>query len=53
MAVRGGWRALYHANRVLIGANPDVILPGMHLHLPGHHAAHPLSGPTLANFIRL
>jgi nucleoid-associated protein YgaU len=32
--VRGGWRALYRANRTLIGGNPDVIYPGMHLHLP-------------------
>jgi resuscitation-promoting factor RpfA len=33
-AVRGGWRALYRANRTLIGSNPDLILPGMHLHIP-------------------
>ena len=33
--VRGGWRALYRANRTLIGSNPDLIFPGMHLHLPG------------------
>jgi nucleoid-associated protein YgaU len=32
--VRGGWRALYRANRTLIGRNPDLIFPGMHLHLP-------------------
>ena len=33
-AVRGGWRALYRANRTLIGSNPDLILVGMHLHIP-------------------
>jgi len=33
--VTGGWRALYRANRTLIGKNPDLIFPGMHLHLPG------------------
>jgi Transglycosylase-like domain/LysM domain len=32
--VRGGWRALYRTNRTLIGSNPDLIYPGMHLHLP-------------------
>ena len=32
--VRGGWRALYRANRTLIGKNPDLIQVGMHLHLP-------------------
>jgi nucleoid-associated protein YgaU len=32
--VRGGWRALYRANRTLIGRNPDLIRVGMHLHLP-------------------
>jgi nucleoid-associated protein YgaU len=33
-SVRGGWRALYRANRTLIGRNPDLIRIGMHLHLP-------------------
>jgi nucleoid-associated protein YgaU len=32
--VRGGWRALYRANRTLIGRNPNLIRLGMHLHLP-------------------
>ncbi|HET6816116.1 MAG TPA: transglycosylase family protein [Mycobacteriales bacterium] len=32
--VRGGWRALYRANRTLIGSNPDLILVGQHLHIP-------------------
>ena len=32
--VRGGWRALYRANRTLIGRNPHLIRIGMHLHLP-------------------
>ena len=32
--IRGGWRALYRANKTLIGRNPDMIHVGMHLHLP-------------------
>jgi LysM repeat protein len=33
--VRGGWPALYAANRSRIGANPDTIAVGAVLHLPG------------------
>jgi LysM repeat protein len=33
--VRGGWQALYEANRTVIGADPDVIHPGTVLVLPG------------------
>ncbi|MEV8592511.1 transglycosylase family protein [Streptomyces sp. NPDC052012] len=33
--VRGGWRGLYEANRSAIGADPDLILPGQRLALPG------------------
>jgi nucleoid-associated protein YgaU len=39
--VRGGWRALYRANRTLIGRNPDLIRVGMHLHLPADYVAAP------------
>lgn len=28
------WRKLYRANRTLIGSNPSLIRPGMHLHIP-------------------
>jgi LysM repeat protein len=35
LAVRGGWQALYAANRPRIGANPNVIHPGTVLVLPG------------------
>jgi LysM repeat protein len=35
LAVRGGWPALYAANRPLIGPEPDVIRPGLALLLPG------------------
>ena len=35
LAVRGGWPALYAANRPLIGPDPDVIRPGLALVLPG------------------
>jgi LysM repeat protein len=34
-AVRGGWPALYAANRSLIGPDPDLIHPGTVLVLPG------------------
>jgi LysM repeat protein len=37
-AVRGGWPALYAANRPLIGPDPDMILPGTVLVLPGRVA---------------
>jgi len=34
LGVRGGWPALYAANRPLIGANPDTIRPGSVLTVP-------------------
>jgi LysM repeat protein len=37
-AVRGGWPALYAANRPLIGPDPGVIRPGTVLVLPGQRA---------------
>jgi LysM repeat protein len=37
-AVRGGWPALYAANRPLIGPDPDVIRAGTVLVLPGQRA---------------
>jgi LysM repeat protein len=38
LAVRGGWPALYAANRPLIGPDPDVIQPGTVLVVPGQVA---------------
>jgi len=38
LAVRGGWPALYAANRPRIGPDPDVIWPGTVLVLPGRKA---------------
>jgi LysM repeat protein len=35
LAVRGGWPALYAANRRVIGPDPDVVYPGAVLVLPG------------------
>ena len=35
LAVRGGWPALYAANRPRVGPDPDVIRPGTVLVLPG------------------
>jgi LysM repeat protein len=37
LAVRGGWPALYAANRPLIGPDPGIIHPGTVLVLPGQH----------------
>ena len=56
-AVPGGWRALYAANQVLLGADPNVIQPGAVLVLPrktvpvrytapGHYTVRP--GDTLS-----
>jgi len=36
LGVRGGWPALYAANRKVIGPDPDAIHPGTVLVLPGH-----------------
>ena len=38
LAVRGGWPALYAANRGAIGPDPDIIRPGTVLALPGRMA---------------
>ena len=38
LAVRGGWPALYAANRRVIGPDPDVIRPGSALVVPGRMA---------------
>ena len=38
LAVRGGWQALYAANRSRIGPDPDVIHPGAVLAIPGPKA---------------
>ena len=35
--VRGGWPALYAANRQIIGPDPDLIVAGTVLVLPGQH----------------
>ncbi len=43
LGVRGGWRALYAANRKVIGPDPDVIRPGTVLVPPGGPAAAPSS----------
>ncbi|MEV0692197.1 transglycosylase family protein [Streptomyces sp. NPDC050388] len=37
--VRGGWRGLYEANGAIIGADPDLILPGQRLTLPDGKAS--------------
>jgi LysM repeat protein len=39
LGVRGGWPALYAANRPLIGPDPDVIRPGTVLVIPGHEGS--------------
>jgi LysM repeat protein len=39
LGVRGGWPALYAANRPLIGPDPNIINPGTVLVLPGHEGS--------------
>jgi nucleoid-associated protein YgaU len=34
LAVERRWRAIYRANREVIGADPDLIVPGQRLVLP-------------------
>ena len=61
LGVRGGWQALYAANRKAIGPDPDVIQPGTVLVLPerpattppssrraSHHQGHPAPPATHA-----
>jgi len=38
LGVRGGWRALYAANRRAVGPDPGLIRPGMILAVPGQAA---------------
>ena len=48
LGVRGGWPALYAANRKVIGPDPDVIHPGTVLVLPGRpgHPSRPVTAPS-------
>jgi LysM repeat protein len=39
LGVRGGWRALYAANRRIVGPEPGLIRPGMILVVPGQAAS--------------
>jgi LysM repeat protein len=41
LSVRGGWPALYAANRQVIGPNPNVIRPGIELTVPRSTASPP------------
>ena len=41
LAVRGGWPALYAANRPIIGPDPNAIRPGIVLAIPGPAASSP------------
>ena len=41
LAVRGGWQALYAANRTVIGANPNEVRAGIVLRVPGPAQAAP------------
>ncbi|MFJ2761193.1 transglycosylase family protein [Streptomyces prasinus] len=47
--VRGGWRGLYDANSATVGADPDLILPGQRLTLPGGKAAPARPAPKPAD----
>ena len=46
LGVRGGWQALYAANRKAIGPDPGVIHPGTVLALPGRPASHHRARPA-------
>lgn len=46
LAVRGGWPALYAANRRVIGPDPGVIRPGTVLMVPGVAPSPPTSRPA-------
>ena len=48
LGVRGGWPALYAANRKVIGPDPDAIHPGTVLVLPGHpgRPSRPVTAPS-------
>jgi LysM repeat protein len=48
LGVRGGWPALYAANRKVIGPDPDAIHPGTVLVLPGHpvRPGRPMTAPS-------
>jgi LysM repeat protein len=45
LGLRGGWQALYAANRKVIGPDPDVIHPGTVLALPGR-PGRPATAPS-------
>jgi LysM repeat protein len=45
LGLRGGWQALYAANRTVIGPDPDVIHPGTVLVLPGR-PGRPATAPS-------
>ncbi|MFC9165049.1 transglycosylase family protein [Streptomyces fungicidicus] len=44
--VGGGWHVLYDANRSTIGGDPDLIMPGQRLSLPGGTAKAPAEPAT-------
>ena len=46
LAVRGGWPALYAANRRVVGSDPGVIRPGTVLTVPGQAAPSPATSPA-------
>ncbi|WP_353946207.1 transglycosylase family protein [Streptomyces sp. HUAS MG91] len=39
--VSGGWTRLYAANRTVVGGDPDLIVPGQRLTVPGHGRSEP------------
>ncbi|MEV7862709.1 transglycosylase family protein [Streptomyces hirsutus] len=47
--VRGGWRGLYDANSATVGTDPDLILPGQRLTLPGGKATQARPAPKPAD----
>jgi LysM repeat protein len=52
--VKGGWEALYAANRAAVGSNPNLIFPGLKLVLPGAAATpteKPAPKPKTADYV--
>ncbi|WP_420036994.1 transglycosylase family protein [Streptomyces sp. cg28] len=44
--VSGGWNRLYAANRTVVGGDPDLIVPGQRLTVPGHGKSAPKQPDT-------
>lgn len=48
-SVHGGWKALYEGNKKAVGANPDLIHPGLELTIGGKHGKKSADKPAKAD----